>query len=200
MLGTVEIAVGDVRELFARDDREEVPPAAHLPEVHEGSDDLAPVPEIEGVRVELAHLVRMARDRYRLAGSDLAQDFDRVAVGREVFVEAEREDVDGGVAVNRVARYLRAGDHEHPVGPPGALGLAADLVEVALPCLRIQGMADRVRDTAQAVVPVDDVVGDSDDVVAAPAEEIHDLRKRQVAVRVGRVHVKVAEQHLCHPA
>jgi hypothetical protein len=60
-------------------------------------------------------------------------------------------------------------------------------------------VADRVRDTAQAVVPVDDVVGNGDDVVAAPAEEIHDLRKRQVAVRVGRVHVKVAEQHLRHP-
>jgi hypothetical protein len=43
------------------------------------------------------------------------------------------------------------------------------------------------------------VVGDRDDVVAASSKQVHDLPKRQRAVRVGGVDVKVAKQHLCPP-
>ena len=89
----------------------------------------------------------------------------------------------------------RSRNHHHAVGRPGPLGLVRDLVAVALPALRIQTVPDRVADLAEAAVAVDDVVGERDDVVAGLAEQVDVLRHRQDAVRVGRVDMKVTEQH-----
>ena len=195
----MEVAVREVRQPLARDDREEVPAAADLPEIHELLDEAPPVPEIPGVRVELAHLVRMARDRHGAARADLPQQLDGIAVRGQELLEAERQDVHGGIAIDRVAGHLGAGQHEHSVGPPRAVRLARDLVAVPLPALAIERAADRVRDAAEPVVPVDDVVRDGDDVVARKAEEVHDLGKGHRPVRVGRVDVKIAKQHARHP-
>ena len=99
MLGAVEVAVGQVRQALARDHGEELPPAADLPEVHEVADALAAVPEVPGVGEPLAHLVRDGRPpTRRRATADLAQHLERIAVGRQELVEAEREHVDRGVA------------------------------------------------------------------------------------------------------
>ena len=108
VLGTVEVAVGQVRQALARDDRVELPAAADLPEIEQRRHELAAVPEVPGVGEPLAHLVRVAGDRDGAARPDLLEHVERIAVGRQELVEAEREDVDRGVAVDRVARHLRA--------------------------------------------------------------------------------------------
>jgi hypothetical protein len=66
---------------------------------------------------------------------------------------------------------------------------------MAAPTNQVQRVADGVRDPPQPVVAVDDVVGDRDDVMAAAPEEVDHIAQRQSAVGVGRVNVKVAEQH-----
>src|SRR5262249_42008034 len=99
VLGTMKVAVGDVRKLFARNHREEIPAAPDLPQVHQLPDDPPPVPEIKRVRVELAHLVRVTGHRDRSPLPDFAEQVQWISVGGEKLVQAESEDVNGSVPV-----------------------------------------------------------------------------------------------------
>jgi len=124
----MKIAVGDVRKPFARDDREEIPAAPDLPQIDQFSDDLAAIPEIESVRIELAHLVRMARHRHGAAGTDLLDHLEGIAIGREELVEPECQHMNRRVPVDRVASHLGAGNHQQAVGVRSAARFDLDLI------------------------------------------------------------------------
>src|ERR1041384_90145 len=117
VLRLVEVAVGDIREVFHARDREEVVAVGGFPHVDEVRQLVAVIPQVAGADLEPPRraVMRMAGDAQRALTPDFAQDRVGGLVGADVLLDVERDDVRVLAAAQPVLRHLGARDDEHAV-------------------------------------------------------------------------------------
>ena len=72
----------------------------------------------------------LARDRDAALGADFARDLDDVAVGGEIFLDAQAHDMRRAMADDRVFGEINARDEHHAVLFPGAFGFGTQDLHV----------------------------------------------------------------------
>ena len=102
----------------------------------------------------------------------------------------------GGFFGQTVLVELDAGQYEHIVFSPCAAAFARNHREIFFELILADGHVAQARKLADDTARVGQMVGDANAVEAEPPVKIHDFRHGQFSVRITRVDVKIAKQHL----
>ena len=131
MFGFVKVAVGDERQIFQSDGREDIVAIGDFPGVEKRGKFVLVFPEIQSVLAPFTlHDVRMRRHGEAVLGVDVLDDLRQIEGRIDRRFQIEAQEVRRGLSGVAVLVELQAGHDKHSILTPGAPAFLLDDLEI----------------------------------------------------------------------
>ena len=195
LAGMMKIRIRDEREAGFRDLFEENRPGGDLPRVKRLREFLAPRPQMIRLRFKVSGVDGMGGDG---EGSHFPHFFEHRSdflVRGNKFLSTQNHDVGGTMIHQRIFRQFVAGNDEHTVLAPGALGFLFENFQIAGKRSARQRAFKKSRGPAQEGLLLTEVVRNCNRTETALAIQIDEFGNRELTVTKGGVDVEIAQHH-----